>query len=200
MTTKIQICNVALTVYAGQGRITSMTEESPAAEACAMHYDDALRSLLERHWWTFAASRAFLAQLVNDRPAEWAYRYQVPDDALAIRWVNDPQVARIMAERGMSPDVEREVRGESIYCDVATATCSFTKLLTVPDGYPQFFSDALSACLGQRIVQVLTESAARIQAVHEKEAELVDRAIMLDMRNEPVRAGGLPSYLSDRGL
>lgn len=198
---KVQICNRGLSAYLGVGRINSLTETSAAAEQCDLHYDDALRALLEAHPWRFATGRQTLAEMVNDRSAEWSYQYARPADAIFVRWVNDAEVARYLVSQYQSPDAPREMTAGSIYSDVAYATCEFTKLVTDTTLYPQFFKDALSAALAANMAMPLTEDVRRARnAIEQAEAKL-DKAIALDEQEEA--AGGyptIPSYLSERGV
>lgn len=200
MSSNVQICNVALSAYCGAQIITSLDEDTPQAEACALHLDDVKRQLFERNWWTFAKARQVLAELTNDRTGEWAYCYQQPADALSIHWVNDAATARIMLSAGRSPDAPRERSGEKIYSDVQTATCEFTRFISDPALYPQYFSDCLSAFLATRIVSTITQDATRIRAAQDAAQMQMELAIALDARNDPPIVNAVPGWLSDRGI
>jgi hypothetical protein len=195
----VQICNVALTAYIGASRINSLSEDSPEARACDTHYDDVVRWCLEAYWWNFATGRQVLAQLTNDRD-EWEYRYQMPSDALQIRWVNDPETARLKLAQGQSPDITREITGTDIYCDLEDAACEYTKAITDPTLFPQSFADAVSAQLATRIVLPLTEDNRRANSTFEIAQRNLEEAFMRDARNTPPFTPGLPSYLTARGL
>lgn len=198
---KVQICNRALSTYLGIGRINSLTEASPAAEQCNLHYDDTLEAVLESHWWGFATGRQSLALEVNDRSSEWAYRYAIPTYAMMIRWVNDPATAKILLDQGQSPDAPRAMSGTSIYCNVALASCEFTKPVTDATLYPRYFADALSAALAANMAMALTEDVKRAQNAMQQAGQRLDDAIAKDESQQPTRQyQTLPAWYSDRGL
>jgi len=198
---KVQICNRALSTYLGVGRINNLNETSAAAEQCLLHYDDTLQSLIEAHWWNFSVGRQVLAEETNDRTTEWSYKYALPSEALTIRWVNDPQVARYMVEQNQNPDAPREVTADHIYCDVQFAVCEFSKLVTDTTQFPQYFSDALSAALAANMAMPLTEDIKRAtNAMNQAETKL-DRAMALDeQQGSPIGHQTLPLWLSERGI
>jgi len=198
---KVQICNRALSTYLGVGRINSLTEATPAAEQCNLHFDDTLAGLLEAHPWRFANGRQLLAELTNDRKAEWNYHYARPADALFVRWVNDPEVARYMIAQDQSPDSDREMTGLSIYSDVQGAVCEFTKLVTDTTLYPQFFKDAMSAALAANMAMALTEDIKRARNAMDQAERKMDMAMVRDEQED--NTGGyqtLPGYLTERGV
>ena len=198
---KVQICNRALSTYLGVGRINSLTEATPAAEQCNLHFDDTLAGLLEAHPWRFANGRQLLAELTNDRKAEWNYHYARPADALFVRWVNDPEVARYMIAQDQSPDSDREMTELSIYSDVQGAVCEFTKLVTDTTLYPQFFKDAMSAALAANMAMALTEDIKRARNAMDQAERKMDMAMVRDEQED--NTGGyqtLPGYLTERGV
>ena len=198
---KVQICNRALSTYLGVGRINSLTETSAAAEQCLLHFDDTLQSLIEAHWWAFAVRRQVLAEEVNDRTTEWSFKYALPSDALTVRWVNDPQVARNMVEQNQNPDTPREITSDHIYCDVQFAVCEFTKLITDTTQCPQYFADALSAALAANMTMPLTDDIKRATNAMSQAETKLDRAIALDeQQSPPIGHQTLPSWLSGRGI
>lgn len=200
MPSKIEICNRALTTYLGAKRIVSLTENSKEASECNQHYDSELRGLLERFWWNFATGRVYLAETTNDRTTEWAYRYDKPSDSVAIRWVNDKDVARALKAQFMSPDCDRETTGDSIYCDVYQAVCEYTKLITDESVLPQSFANALSASLAAAIAMPITQNRALAKDASEWAMSLASTAVADDHRNTPPLQQELPEYLRDRGV
>lgn len=197
---RVQICNRALTAYLGEQTITSLDEDTPAAQQCKLHYEDTRDSLLERHWWSFANGRKALAVLTNDRPDEWLFKYQYPTEALAIRWVNDPEAARLQMVLDQSPDTEREIEGDAIYSDVPGAVCAYTRVMTDEARFPRHFRNALSAAMAEVIALPLTQSARLAGNAVTMAETMLDRAIALDQRNSPPAEAAVPHWLSDRGV
>lgn len=201
MTSKVEICNVALTTWLGAETINSLTEGTPAAVQCNLHYDRCLRGLLEWHWWEFAKERQVLAELTNDRDTVWDYKYQRPADALAIRWVNDAATARDMIAMGRSPDTPRAITQTAIYSDVQTATCEYTALKDDPSIYSQLFRDALSARIAASIARPITENAAIARDAAQAARQLAEEAAMHDdSESEATDYAETASWLQVRGI
>lgn len=197
----VEICNRALSTYLGQERFTAFTDRVPAAEQAAIHYDAALQTLLESHWWKFAGGRQLMAELTNDRTDEWAYKYQRPTAALSIRWVNDPKVALAAIKRGEDPDTDRELVGDCIYSNVANAVCEFTKLVTDTTKMPMHFKNALGAQVAMNSAMALTEDFRRAQNAISGAAQAVEDAVVFDESQAPSTTYyALPPALTARGM
>jgi len=89
MSSKIQICNMALTKLT-QNTITAIDEDSNEAENCSLYYDVVLESLLRQFPWNFASKTYSLTRADDDSSdiAEatlWGFIYTYPANALAIR-------------------------------------------------------------------------------------------------------------------
>lgn len=92
MTTKYDICNMALSEIGTQSTIASFTEQSNEAIQCALWYDTMRRRLLRAAQWGFARTQVTLTQLadaVPDQTAPYPYlfSYAYPSDALKIRYI-----------------------------------------------------------------------------------------------------------------
>jgi len=201
MTSKVEICNVALTTYLGEGTINSLTEGSPAAVQCNLHYDRCLRGLLEWHWWEFAKERQVLAEVTNDRDTIWGYKYQRPADALAIRWVNTAEDARAAIALGKSPDTPREITQTAIYSDVQTAVCEYTALKEDPALFTQSFRDALSARIAAAIAMPITQNGRLASEAMRASQYLAEVAAMNDdSESEATAYAETASWLQARGI
>jgi len=77
--TAITICNLALGKL-GAARIISLTEASPEANACSIHYEQTRNEVLRAHRWNFAITRATLTELASAPEFGWAHQYQLPND------------------------------------------------------------------------------------------------------------------------
>lgn len=85
-----KIANLALSHVGTKSTIESLDEDSAEAKECKLWYDFAREELLKAHNWSFALRRFTLALHGDDAPSEWAYRYQYPADAIAIRHMVNP--------------------------------------------------------------------------------------------------------------
>jgi len=153
MTSKVDICNLALSHFGQDASIDAIEppDGSVEAEQAARFYPIALNELLEEFDWSFARTRATLAELTNDRD-DFAYRYALPANFLQLR--------RLLPE-GYSDDqndsavYQRE--GSSVYTDESVATLVYTYLLDDPTKFSPLFVVTLSWRLASYLVGPITK-------------------------------------------
>ena len=86
--TKVEICNLALGRIGRKAAITSLTENSAEARACARIWDVTRQALLREFTWGFSRKVALLALSTESIPG-WEYLYAYPSDCLqALRIFN----------------------------------------------------------------------------------------------------------------
>lgn len=200
MSSQVQICNIALSSYLGKKTINSINDPTPEAEQCALNYDAVIDGLLERQDWTFCGKRQVLAEMINDRPQEWAFKYSIPNNMKSLIWVNRADVARSNIQMGFAPSAAYELSGEAIYTDVDNAVAAFTGDAPEVPRWPQYFQDAVSASLAARIAMPLTQDFKRARAAQGTAADLIENAIVEDAnRQPPVDTREPASYHTARG-
>ena len=79
----VSVCNMALTRLDVE-QITDLSEDSKQARLCNANYDLLRDSFLRGHPWNFAIRRQTLASSDPAPNHEYAYRYPLPDDFLAM--------------------------------------------------------------------------------------------------------------------
>ena len=87
--TKVRICNMAL-AYVGATPIEDLIEKTKEASQCRLWYDPCRLEILRMYNWSFARKRTVPACHGDAPPNAWAYRYQYPSDAVAIRYISNP--------------------------------------------------------------------------------------------------------------
>lgn len=179
--TKLEIWNRALTGYLGVGKLADLTTSTPAQEQCELHYDATVRALLEAHEWTWSLTRATLtAEATNDRSSEWAYKYRMPGDVLVIRWINAVTTARSLIAAQRNPDTPRQIYGDHVYSDVASAVMEYHALVEDPSAWSQAFADAVAATLASHMAMPLTENSRLAQRAMQMAQINLEKAIVHD--------------------
>jgi hypothetical protein len=176
MTISITTCNLAL----GELRaapIVDIAEDSIEARECARYYPQCLRILLERHDWAFANRRATLAELTNDRAAEWGHAYVLPADCAT--------PLRLVATDGCAPDFIIENRTLYTWLDGAVLEYAGND---VSDGeMTGLFVDALAYALAARLAVPIRDSR-EIKGQMLQQAEIAfQRAVAEDRNRQPER-------------
>lgn len=122
--TKVEICNLALGRIGRKASITSLSENSAEAKACARVWDVTRQSLLREFTWGFSRKVSLLALSTETVPG-WEYLYAYPSDCL--------QALRIFNAAGAEYKGEQEkwdiiTVGNSTFiaCDVDTAYLEYT--------------------------------------------------------------------------
>lgn len=91
MISKVQICNMALASVGASSTIQSLSESGAAARQCNVWYDLSRKMTLEAFDWSFARKPATLElDTVEDPPQNWRYRYVLPLDLVAARYIENP--------------------------------------------------------------------------------------------------------------
>lgn len=169
---KVNIWNMALSGVGDAGEVTDPAEASRQANLCRLHYDNALDAALEVTDWPFARRRARLALITFDDTAEWPYRYALPADCVAARYI-DPQSRVVFSEswdqavQGMAPvDIPFMVEGSAdgknptLVTVVATPVLVYTTRNQGVGTYPAVFTNLIAANLAVLIAFPLTKDRA----------------------------------------
>lgn len=176
MSDEVTIGNMALSHVGASSTIESLTEDVPQAAQVNIWYHPARKQVLKAHDWNFARKRQTLTTHGDDPPAEWAYRYQYPSDALSIRKMVNPVATAGATSRALFPDdlgVTQAILGVqgdpipfvveisddgtmSILTDLETAVAGYTFDQTSGALFSPIFDEILSHLIAARIAFSLT--------------------------------------------
>lgn len=140
--TKVEICNLALGRIGRKAAITSLTENSAEARACARIWDVTRQALLREFTWGFSRKVELLA-LSSEAVPGWAYLYAYPTDCLQALRVFSEDTASYRGEQEKW-DVITVGNNTFIACDVATAYLEYTCDKTDSDDWTAQFIDCLA--------------------------------------------------------
>lgn len=180
-TSVVQIVNNAL-VRIGANSIISLTENSEAARAANVIYEQVRDATLRDHIWNFAVKRVQLAQDVAAPAFEYSYQYALPADCLRVLQ---------MQEKTMVYKIE----GRKLLTDEGTAKIIYLYRVTDPNEFDAMFVEALSARLAAELSITLVESNAMYQNMME-----VYRMKITDARSIDGQESGEPNIVADTWL
>lgn len=146
------ICNLALGKL-GAARIIGLSEESPEARACLLHYDQTRDEVLRSHRWNFAIKRATLTKIATAPVFGWQCQYALPVDCLRVLQVN-------RYEENESPDVW-EVEARNLLTDEDAAQIKYISRVEDVTLYDALFIGALAVKLAEVLCIPLTGSDSR---------------------------------------
>lgn len=157
MSSKTEICNLAIT-HLGVGKTIDDvdTESSEEALICRRYYDTVRDMTLRDYAWPFATKISSLALVESNPNTEWDYSYRYPSDALYIKRIlsgvrNDNRQSRA------SYKIVRDDTGLLIYTDERGASIEYTAKTSDPTFYPSDFIMALSLHIAVYIAPKLTK-------------------------------------------
>lgn len=149
--TAVQICNLALARLGENPNVGSIGDLSLAtgdasanAAYCALFYNQALQTLLDKHAWSFATATAALVAADNANPF-WSYAYQLPTDFLGVIAVREPVNADAASwVGGQNYALESGV----LYSNLPAAVLVYTSGVALdPAQFPPLFTEALAVLL-----------------------------------------------------
>lgn len=210
-----QLCNRALgRIKAGQ--IADYDEQSLSAEKCRLYYPEVLGDMLEgNHDWSFATQRVRPAQLlVNDRPGEWQYAYQLPSNMAggsAIRVIPDLEAAGLAIPVPLPGEPYSEawsvsgnfietpyvIEGSALYSNVADATLVYGVNDIAGISVPNKVITAFALDLASRLAVPIKNDKERESTLQAAARAAWEDAIADDRNRQPQHTG---QYVSETML
>jgi hypothetical protein len=144
MSSEVEICNLALSHLGDSATVASINppEGSAQAEHCQKWYPIARNALLEMHDWSFATTRALLAELPNTWP-QWQHSYARPSDCLRLLAIL-PSTGNCSDTAGQAYISETAADGSQIILtNQANAVGRYTRLITDTSKFSPLFTDSL---------------------------------------------------------
>lgn len=163
--TQVGICNSAL-AKVGQAPISSLTQETRAAQILNSIWDLVQDELLASHPWNFALKRAALTP-TSDTPAyEFDYEYDIPNDCLRV----------LESETDFTASgVDWMVEGRKILTNEETLNIRYIYRNEDFNSWSGPFAEVMAWRLAQDIAFALTQSTEREKSC----AEQYQRALSL---------------------
>jgi len=200
----IDICNRALAQIAA-GQIADLAEGSIEAREAARFASPLLAELGEWADWGWARGRLVLAELANDRPAEWLHAYAVPADMvrpLAVRAMEDEADGLPLAGSAAFPwqdalPLAFLCEAGRIYSNVANAALVYVRRVSDAAALPPLVARAFELELAARLALPVKKDPAAAQTLA-RAAELArQRAIAADAN---LRSARPARYVSEAEL
>lgn len=177
MATEIDICNLALSRLGDSATVASIDppEGSPQATHCAQFYPLARDTILDRHSWSFATTRAALAKLSTTPTSGWLYAYARPSNAVSIVSLFETGASDDFAPQAYETESLPDGT-EVIYSNTDSAICRYKVQVTDPSKFSPLFVEALSWLLASHLAGPVLKgdkgAAATVKCYQMFEAQL----------------------------
>jgi len=134
MSSKVQICNLALTRIAAS-RITALTDATVEAKDCSAIYDLIAEEVMSLGAWPSCRRRAALAQLATAPAFEFSYAYSLPTNPKLLKLISINET-----KAGQTPYI---IEGSQLLTDEATINIYYIALITDVNAYDIYLQQAV---------------------------------------------------------
>jgi hypothetical protein len=185
----VAICNMALGAL-GQHKLTSLEDESTAAELCSTFFDPAVDYCLEQKAWLFATEFVDLGAPIPTPDPDYPKKFLVPATIVAVHIVDDGS-----GEFSLT----WEQRGNYVFTDSDVLFAKVTKRVESALWTPTFCW-AVAYKIAETIAVPLTESLAAEARMEKRYDKEMAKATTLDgLRASPQRRQLITSAIMSNG-
>ncbi|SDV49192.1 hypothetical protein [Chitinasiproducens palmae] len=184
MASQIEIANRALTKL-GEARITTLDEDSKAAETLFSMYDIVLESELRANVWNFAKTRARLPALSIDPVFGFSQQFQLPADFLRLIQVGEFNAYPATRDtRGLY-----SLEGRALLTDLpAPLAVRYIRRMTDATQYDSLFVEVLACRLAWECAMPITQVVSNKQTAMQEYQLAVRAAIRANAIERPSQA------------
>lgn len=170
------IANRALQMV-GAASILNLSDNSREARAANNCYDASRRYVLRNHRWNFSIKRASLAPSSDAPLFDFSYSYSLPSDCLYVPRTNDDTL-------------DWSIEGRAILSnDGPVLNLRYVADITDPALFDSAFCEALAAKMALEMVEALTQSNQKKQALADQYKQaLMDAALANALEKAPADA------------
>lgn len=185
MAAPVDIANNAL-ARLGQAAIVAMTDNTPAAQACARQYDLSRLAELEVSSWVFATKRTTLAALSTAPAFGFAYAYNFPADGIRMVQIGEFWVGSSTTDYRGEDESPFAIEGRQILTDL-TAPLSVKYVANVTDAsqFSPLFVQAVGCRLAMDLCQKLTNSGSLKEGIRADYKQILAAALRSDAIQKP---------------
>lgn len=169
MSSSTQICNIALSEI-GEDPILSLDENSRAARACNLVYDDIRKKVLRSHDWNFATDRVELALLTGSPSFGFDYQYQLPSDYLRLTATSWDEYA----------DVKYKIEGNKLLINESSISIVYVKDFKDSANFDELFQEALSFRIASKLAIKLADDKTLRDRMMEEYMSVLAEARSID--------------------
>ena len=180
-TSVVQIVNNAL-VRIGANAILTLTEDSEAARAANLIYEQVRDACIRDHVWNFAVNRVELAQNSTSPAFKFSYQYNLPSDCL-----------RVLQMESM--DMFYQIEGGKLLTNEGTAKILYLARVEDVNLFDSMFVEALSARIAAELAVTLAESNTLYTNMME-----IYRQKLSDARSMDAQESGYREIIADTWL
>lgn len=218
MTSNVDLCNLALLRMGTRSQITSLTDGSTEANACALVYPLTLNSLIANpqsqaypnYDWQWCRIVGALTTNTTVGNPRWKYEYSLPADCVTVHEAINPAIPQ-----QAWPPQNRLFLGETPYqegmslnggavpipvlwSDASPLSVSYASNAIAIGNWPPAFLEAFVCHLAARLAITLTGSPELAQIMAAQASQMTATAIQADVRVELQSTEYVPDWMAVR--
>lgn len=184
MATEVDICNIALSFLGDRATVTSIDPpegSSPQADHCARFYPMALQEILQSFPWSFATTRATLAEL-QTKPDTVQFAYALPTNCLRLLYAYGAPGIECR-----SWTIERSANGLMLVTQEPVSFVVYTTGRVAAAQFPPAFVEALCHLIASKLAGAVIPGGTGMDLMtkHLQAYDLyAQRAMKLDAQQE----------------
>jgi hypothetical protein len=194
MTSEVDICNRALSRLGTRSTISSLDENSTEARTASIWYAATRDALLRAADWNFARRRVALADLGNP-PADWSYRYALPNDCLRLLRLAPASLGL----RAPAFELAGDAAGRVVLTDEPAAEAIYIARIEDPSLFDAGFAVALVDQLAAHIAYPITQKTdTAVRLAQLARASFADAVTVDGSESAQKESVALPDWLAAR--
>lgn len=150
MSSKVEICNVALSMIGGKAMI-SFTDNTREAILCSRIYNQVVEYVINSGEWTSATRRATLNQLTSTPTYKYSFQYQLP---------TSPRVVKVVEINEERPgDKDYRIEGSLLLTNESAVDIRYIAFIEDSDGYGAYLEESIVYRLAAILAYPISGSA-----------------------------------------
>ena len=199
MASIVDICNLALSELGNKAQVVSIDPPDGSVEAdlCRRFFAISRDEILEAGDWSFARTRAALAELATNPSTVWDHAYALPSDCMVTR-----RIITEINEYKEDDSADFEVEGDTLFTDRANAILIYTRPIEDPTKFSPGFVSAMAAQLGSYLAGPILRGESGTNAaltLRKLAAQKVNEAMSYDANRRWSKGWFTPGFVAARG-
>ena len=170
MTSKVQICNMALSRL-GASIITSLTDGTTNANLCNTLFDDLSDRVLTQGSWAIAINRVALAVTTHTPHFGYTYEYQLP---------TSPKCLKVLELDGENGDIDYRIEGDKLLTDESPVSIRYIGRPSTTEEYSPLLVECIEVLLASYLAYPITGDKAIAQNLKEEYFSLLNNNLAID--------------------
>lgn len=171
MSSKVQICNLALTKL-GAARITSLSDNTIEAKLCNTLYDDIADEVMASGEWSSTINRVTLNATENTPAYGFTNEFQLPTDPFCLRVLS-------IDEENVG-DEQFRIEGDKLLANISTMKIRYIGRIEDTQSYDEMLKRTIVARLAYELAYPLTGQTSVSNLMYQTYIQVMNESLAID--------------------